>query len=63
MMLPGWRGYQLDELRTIYVANGPSEHVVSSLSLKNTTRPQKCKILDTLKKWNVVVTAYEKLAG
>lgn len=54
MIFPGWHEYKLSELGTIYMANGPSEHVLSSISLKNTTSPEKCKIIDVLEKWNVV---------
>lgn len=63
MMLPGRREYQLDELRTIYMANGPSEHVVSSLSLKKYYQTQKLQDSCYFKKVDVVVTAYEKLVG
>lgn len=59
MIFPGWHEYKLSELGTIYMANGPSEHVLSSISLKNTTSPEKCKIIDVLEKWNVVFMTWK----
>lgn len=59
MIFPGWHEYRLSELGTVYMANGPSEYVLSSISLKNTTRPKTCKIPDAFEKWNVVFMTWK----
>lgn len=50
MIFPGCHEYRLSEFGTIYMENGPYEHIFSSISLKNITIPKNHKILDALKK-------------